>query len=50
MPRLMAMHTGSDVPDLVGRVEAATEIFVTHATSCGIQLAFGSDKIAAILP
>ena len=46
----VAMHAAPDGPALVARVQAATAVFLTHATANGIQLAFGPDKTAALLP
>ena len=45
-----AMHAARTPRDLVLRVCAATSLYVTHATANGIQLAFATDKTAAILP
>ena len=44
------MHAAPDGPALVARVQAATAVFLTHATANGIQPAFGPDKTAALLP
>ena len=44
------MHAAADGPSLLERVRAATSVFLTHATANGIQLAFGPDKTAALLP
>ena len=46
----VSMHAAGDGPSLVTRVQAATAVFLTHATANGIQLAFGPDKTAALLP
>ena len=46
----VALHAAPEVDSLVSRVQAATEVYLTHATSNGIQLAFAVDKTAAVLP
>ena len=46
----VAMHAAADAPALIARVQAATAVYVTHATANGIQLAFGPEKTAALLP
>ena len=46
----VAMHAAADGPSLLARVRAATSVFLTHATANGIQLAFGPEKTAALLP
>ena len=46
----VAMHAAIDGPSLIARVQAATAVFLTHATANGIQLTFGADKTAALLP
>ena len=46
----VAMHAAPDGPSLIARVQAATSVFLTHATANGIQLAFGPEKTAALLP
>ena len=45
-----ALHRASTPSSLVHVVRAATEMYLTHATSNGIELAFAPDKTAAVLP
>ena len=46
----VAMHSAPDPDALIGLVRAATEVYLSHATSNGIELAFAPDKTAAVLP
>ena len=46
----VSMHQAPDGPTLIATLQAATSVFLTHATANGIQLAFGPDKTAALLP
>ena len=45
-----ALHAAATPGGLVQRVVSATGVFLTHATSNGIQLAFAVDKTAVVLP
>ena len=45
-----AMHAADDHLALLALVREATSLYLTHATANGIQLAFATDKTAAVLP
>ena len=45
-----ALHDATDSPSLIRLVCEATGVYLSHATANGIQLAFATDKIAAVLP
>ena len=45
-----ALHEAADATSLIQVVCATTEVYLSHATANGIQLAFATDKTAAVLP